>query len=597
MRSSEPISRRTDRRRCGFAPGSWCALLLVAALLPVAAVAEAPDSTAAPRDSSVAFERLEVEGATLLGAREIQSTLGLPFPADSLQARLRRLGRRYYDLGRLDTRFRTDPAPPGLLRLYVEEGPPAHLSQVYLRGSQTLPEPIVREILDLAPGREFRPPQVETRLAALMDAYARRGYLDAEATIERLELLPEGVVLGIAIAEGERATLEEVTVSGNTATRTELVERLAGLRPPQAADAVRIREAPQLLRRSGLFADAGEPVLYRLSGGDRVGVVLRVVESERRNTAFGALGLARDPARDQPYVTGSIDLALRNIYGTGRDLSVAWRRDARLGSRLAVGYRERYVLGSPLDLGLALSQTVRDSTSTWQTLDLATSVRLQRNVALDVGGALDRTVFHLVTPGNALRLRVRIGLRFATLLREEDSARFGTFEVIGEYARRRNDFVVGGTPDRTRVGQTLWGGRFEAGFPLAIRHIVAARGEWHFIESDVLPVPDSELYEFGGAQTLRGFREAQFRGDRVVFGGIEYRYGNPRAARVYAFVDAGAFSRRGEAGWKDKDAMLGTGVGLRAAVATGTLDLAFALGDEERSFGAVKLHVSLLQRF
>ena len=50
---------------------------------------------------------------------------------------------------------------------------------------------------------------------------------------------------------------------------------------------------------------------------------------------------------------------------------------------------------------------------------------------------------------------------------------------------------------------------------------------------------------FGGAESLRGYREGQFRGDRVVYGGIEYRYGDPRAARVYTFFDAGAFSRRG----------------------------------------------------
>jgi hypothetical protein len=240
---------------------------------------------------------------------------------------------------------------------------------------------------------------------------------------------------------------------------------------------------------------------------------------------------------------------------------------------------------------------VRDSTSTWQTLGITAALPVQRNFAFDLGGAVDRTVYHIGIQGNSLRMRARLGARVATLLREADGVRFGSFEVHGEYARRRNDLHVGDTSDRSRIGQTLWGGRFEGGLPLAPRQVVAVRGEWHVIETDALPVPESELYEFGGALTLRGYREGQFRGDQVVFGGLEYRYGNPRSARVYAFLDAGAYARRLSRELQVDDAMIGYGVGLRAAVATGSLDLAFGMGDDDRSFGGVKLHASLLQRF
>jgi outer membrane protein insertion porin family len=387
-------------------------------------------------------------------------------------------------------------------------------------------------------------------------------------------------------------------VQGNTTTRTALVQRLAGLdKTPQPADVGRIHEAPQLLRRSGLFATVGEPVLYRIEGSERIGVVLPVVESQHRHSIFGVLGFARDPGRSGPYLTGAIDLGLRNIYGSGRDLALAWRRDARTGSRLAAGYQERFFLGSPFDLSADLSQTVRDSTSTWQTLDLGVSLPVRRNVALDFGGALDRSVYHMGVQGNTLRWRTRLGVRLATLGREDEGQRFGTFELHGEYARRRNDLVVAGVSDHAEVGQTLYGGRFEVGWPVAMRHVFAARGEWHGLETDALPVPESELYEFGGAQTVRGYREGQFRGDRIAFGGLEYRFGHPRGARLYGFVDAGAFTRRLGPVVSPSAFKVGYGAGLRAAVATGLFDLAFGLGDEGHSLSAVKLHVTLLQRF
>ena len=356
----------------------------------------------------------------------------------------------------------------------------------------------------------------------------------------------------------------------------------------------------QLLRRSGLFAGVDEPVLYRQAGAERVGVLLRVEESKQRNTIYGAVGVARDPVRDRAYLSGAVDLALRNIYGTGRDLTVDWRRDALSGSRLALGYRERFFLGLPLDLGTDLAQTERDSTYTYQSLNAGGSLPLNRTLSLEVGGGLDRSVYHTVRTsglrGNALRRRGLVGMRFESLLREADGRRFGTLEARVESARKRNDLQSGDASDRSRVRQTLWSGRFEAGLPLGPRHVVAARGEWHALTSNEGQVPASELYYFGGARTLRGYREDQFRGEQVAFGGVEYRVGDPRGGRLYAFVDAGALRLHRMAGGPEQSMHVGYGLGLRAEVPSGIFDLSFALG-EERSFSAVKVHVSLVQRF
>jgi outer membrane protein insertion porin family len=567
-----------------------------AAWLGAVASAVLPAAAQGP-DTLRCCTAVEVEGTHAIAAAEVHRILAPPFPADSLEARLRRLGQRYFALGYLAARFEPQPAAHGGLRLRVQEGEPARIAQLYLRGTHVVPEPLVREILALQPGQPFRAEAVAERLAALAEAYARRGHLDAEATLERFELTDTGVVLGVAVEEGERATLAELTVRGNTTTRATLVERLADLRPPLAADAGRIRDAQFLLQRSGLFAEVAPPLLYRVPGTPGgVGAVLRVVEIPRRNRVFGAVGMARDPLRDRPYMTGSIDLMLGNMAGSGRDVGFSWRRDARLGSALAVTYRERFLLGSPLDLDVSLSQTVRDSTSTWQTLGLTGNLPVRRNLSVDLGGAYDRTVFHLGLRGNTQRLRVRCGFQLTSLAREQDGKRFGAFVARGEYARRRNDLAALGVSDRERVDETIWGGRFEAGVPLAPHHVLAARGEWHAVEGVAGPVPVNELFEFGGARTLRGYREAQFRGDRVAFGGLEYRYGNPRGARLYAFLDAGGSRRRVAAGTDEQDGHLGYGMGLRAAVATGTLDLAFGVGDEG-GFGAVKLHAALVQNF
>jgi hemolysin activation/secretion protein len=146
------------------------------------------------------------------------------------------------------------------------------------------------------------------------------------------------------------------------------------------------------------------------------------------------------------------------------------------------------------------------------------------------------------------------------------------------------------------VHQTIWSGRFDCGAPLARRHVLAARGEWHALVSAEAETPVSELFEFGGARTLRGYREGQFRGEQVAYGGIEYRYGDPRVAQFYLFADGGALRRRLADAPREESLHAGTGAGLRARVANGAMDVSFGLG-EERSFSALKAHVSFVQSF
>src|SRR5262245_25008940 len=588
VRSSKVRTRRTASR----APGGWGAVVFcIAALAATLASAEPVAMASGRRD----YFHVRVEGAHAMDRDAARRVLAPPIPADSIEAHLRRLSAAYAGLGFLDPALTTSVVDDSTLVVRVEEGAPARIAAVYWRGMHALPETLGREITGIQVGQRFRPADIDARLDALAQAYAERGYLDAEVVLERFELDAAGVVLGIGVTEGVPAHLVEVTVRGAEAVRPAFVQRLAGLAGRNVADVRRIRSAPQLLRRSGLFADVEAPRVYRVQGSD-VGVLLHVTEAQRRNSVFGVVGVARDPIRDRPYVTGAIDLGLKNLFGSGRDLDVAWKRDELTGSRLAVGYRERFLFGGPVDFGLHVSQTELDSTSTWQTLELSGEMQLNRTLALDGGGSLDRSVFHVRTPGNTLRGRAFLGLVWTSLGREEDGGRFGRFQVRGETALRRDELTTLGVPSRSHVHQTIWGGNFECGTPIAPRHEVYARGEWHALVSDEAEIHVSELFEFGGARTLRGYREGQFRAEQVAYGGVEYRYGDPRAAQVYLFTDAGGLRTKRPNLPREASLHVGMGAGLRARVAAGTFDLSFGVG-EERSLSAVKVHVALSQRF
>lgn len=536
-------------------------------------------------------------GVRSLDRMLLRQALQLPLPHTELQSGIRRVAEVYYRAGFLDASIQADTSATTRLQLRVTEGEPARIEHFFLRGIEALSESEVRARLGIRPGDPYRSEVLELRLEELLREYARRGYLYANAVVERVEIGANGVTLGIAISEGKVVTLHEVAVQGNHHSRSQLVERMAGLRLEQPADMGRIEEATQLLRGSGLFETVEEPLVYRTGASpEDVGVLMRVVEVQRRNTVFGTVGVARNPVSGDAYVNGAVDLQLRNIWGTGRDVDVDWRRDAIRGTNLYLGYRQRFLFGSPFDLELELGQTVRDSTYTYQTLGLGLQLPVRRSLALQLGSAIDRSVFHTSVMGNSLRLRQRIGLKFQSVGREVDGSAFGVLSVHLEYARKTNDLQSGGVADDSKVRQTVWRGQFDAGIPLWRNHVIGTRGQWYLIDSNELEIPESEQFWFGGARTLRGYREDQFRGDQVALASLEYRIGNPRMGRLYAFVDAGGLRRKQLGGVLVKAVHIGFGMGLRARVPTGVFDLSIGVG-EERTFSEAKVHVSLQQRF
>jgi outer membrane protein insertion porin family len=103
-------------------------------------------------------------------------------------------------------------------------------------------------------------------------------------------------------------------------------------------------------------------------------------------------------------------------------------------------------------------------------------------------------------------------------------------------------------------------------------------------------IPLAELFPLGGATTLRGYREGQFRGERLAFTNLEYRFGE--GGWLFLFDDLGAFYRR-DGGWAVKN---GTGFGLRSQSPLGVVVLSFGVG-ERLSLEGTRIHISLVEKF
>jgi len=216
----------------------------------------------------------------------------------------------------------------------------------------------------------------------------------------------------------------------------------------------------------------------------------------------------------------------------------------------------------------------------WNSGGLYAGIPLGPALSLVAGAAADRNVPSSGELLRSVRERFRVGVASA------GPAEALAFSAFVEGAYRKSYF----TENRSeRDGELLY--RVEGS---------AARGAWRnqsvfarFVAEAVHAtgeIPLAELFPLGGATTLRGYREGQFRGERVVFANFEYRFGE--GGWLFLFDDVGAYFRGGD-GWTARN---GAGFGLRSESPRGIVVLSFGVG-EELSLEGTRIHISLIEKF
>jgi len=105
----------------------------------------------------------------------------------------------------------------------------------------------------------------------------------------------------------------------------------------------------------------------------------------------------------------------------------------------------------------------------------------------------------------------------------------------------------------------------------------------------------TDYFWFGGSQSLRGYRENQFRGDIVAWSNLEYRFLMGRNTRLFLFSDWGYYqyttNEQNFSEW-----LSGYGMGVRFQTPAGILGVDFGLGKGD-TFREAKIHFGLINQF
>jgi len=461
----------------------------------------------------------------------------------------------------------------------LDEGEWTRIGSVAVTGSSVISPGETSDLLRLREGDRFLPADLGKALGRLLEYYNRSGYPFAQVWLTGFEY-DEGanaVDLAVSIFEGEISVISDVSFRGLTITDSTFALRLSRVRVGSRYDERRVARGREYLQSSGLFGRVDEPVVEQVGRGD-VGVVYPVEELPRNNLFQGGFGVSQKDGEDY-VLSGAVDLVLRNIAGRGRDVHLSWINNGESYSRLELAYGEPFLFSSPMRFEAQISQIVHDSIYVYHSAGLFLGYPVGPRFTVKAGASADRNVPEQEELVRSIRQRYRLGVA------KSSGSRFN-LELHVEGAYKRSYLEGNRSETDTQLLYRLEG-------DLRIPLVYGTGIFWRIVSESVFSskeIHTAETYPLGGATSLRGYRESQFRGERIAYTNIEYWFGGEGA--LFLFDDIGAFYRPQE-GWTVKN---GLGFGLRSSSPVGILALSFGLGDQV-SLRGTRIHISLSERF
>lgn len=464
--------------------------------------------------------------------------------------------------------------------------------------------------------------QLESDIESLLSEYENNGYPFASVTIERVSIsdsISSSLNVQVEINEGPKVKIDRIEVEGNTDTKAYVVVRETRIREGEIYNNDRVKNIPRLLNRLKIFSFVEVPSLYLIpdsitksENNDVInpfhslsvkksdemksgGLLIKITEGST-NTFDGVVGYLPGPVGQKGYFTGLVDVGMRNLFGTGRKLSVKWMREDKYSQEIGIRYVEPWLLNYPVNLRGSFYQRQQDTVYIKRLTELKADFLLTEN--LTIGGMINQEniipSLNLTDQSILARSTTSGGLEIHYDTRDDIyNPTAGINYRSDYYAGRKKIYSSKQAFTIQRIGLDV-----ELFYQTFRRQVTALGLHGRELRGDEIEV--SDLYRFGGTNTMRGYRENQFLGSRIVWLNLEYRFLMAKKSFFFGFFDFGYYFHpsisKSNVNTLSENTKYGYGVGMRIETGLGIIGVSFALGKGD-NFSQAKLHFGLISDF
>ena len=493
--------------------------------------------------------------------------------------------------------------------LEIDEGYPVVINNIYLDGIDTTSGMNIIKQFEYLKGQVFNKQEIELNIEQLLTGFENSGYPFAKIQITSVNVYQDSVNkenfadLYLNIISGEVNKIDRIEIQGNTSTKDYVIIRELRIGSGEPYMQNKIEEFPKRLNRLRFFEPISIPQFYINS--KKEGVLLIEVKEKNTNNFDGIIGYI-PPGKDESsgYVTGLVNISLRNLFGTGRAASIKWNKYNRNSQELDLRYLEPWLFSFPLNVNLGLYQRIQDTTYVQRKIEGSLDYLATEDISAGVMFASETVVptvraNPVFTVYNSSYVTTGANLKIDT--RDDPYAPTEGILFINSYSfsiKTINGPVEYFTPSLiTSVDLQRFASSFYIFYELFTRQIVALGLNAKELRGSSFE--NSDLYRLGGTNSLRGYREDQFLGSRIFWSNLEYRALLTRRSYGFVFFDTGYYLRPEEPDRnipKSEEFLYGFGLGLNLETGLGVLRVSYALGEGD-TFSDGKIHFGVLNEF
>ena len=381
--------------------------------------------------------------------------------------------------------------------------------------------------------------------------------------------------------------------------RSDYVQTASGIREGDKITPDLFRRGRRNLENTGFFRQVSEGDLLIRDGNT---FIYYDVEEQRANHFDLMFGYVPDQAAGNDIV-GRGEMLIRNVGWTGSTLKLMFERLDNMVTRLESGFEREWIMGQPLGSGIDFRFIQQDTSYQIREIHLMGSYRRsperrysvhlgQQNVSANDDPALTITVLDGVTR------TAGFGFRFDNTDSRFTPRRGMLFDLHVESGFRRIDDARAeelesrGTMMQQRVRSSL-----KTYYSPFARQILALGIHGALMESP--EYTETDFMPLGGARSLRGYREEQFRVARFAWAELEYRYLLDPFSHAFVFGATGGYERPavlGRPGESSSGWLYSGGFGFRFQTPIGLMQFTYAVSAEDPLHNG-KVHFSLTAGF
>ena len=500
--------------------------------------------------------------------------------------------------------------PEGVQVTYhVQENP--KFDHLEVTGNTKVSTEKIRQIVNQKKKKIVNIRDSNKKLGFVEEQYKRDGYILARITDVRF--LPDGV-LAITINEG---IVEDFKVKGNVKTKDKVILREIRMKKGEPFNSALARRSLNRIQNLGFFED----VNMKLNPGRQPNAVEMEIDVVEMNTGTFGIGAGYS---DADGFVGMVSVGDKNFRGTGDSILLRWEFGGADNRNYELSYRKPWLDKKETSLGLSLYDLTNEYADYDRNGDeIARYDKKRVGQEVTLGRPQGEFVRHSVTLKHREDKYVEPIKGYGRQYYEGSEPGTWGYDYYEKYfypythkhknARQRRDENFGTTnsitytrvyDSRDNIYDPHAGKRNSYSFEWA-----GLGGDFKFEKISVdyryyLPLPKNRVLAFdlaagyawgdmplsqrfsvGGADTLRGYKDDQFRGNSMLRGTAEYRFPIRNKVQGVLFYDIGyAWDKRDQDDFDFGLMESGYGVGLRINSPLGPIKLDWGKGKQRSRF-------------